>query len=636
VKFSPQIVLIALTAALAFSASGLDLVRDGKAVAAIVIPAQPLPVESYAANELQYHIEVSTGARLPIFSEKSELPAGPRVYLGRFPAMIEAPPLAGNAYSLSNAGGNLFITGKDSDGDPLDRDTHEGTLFGVYDLLENNLGVRWLWPGKLGEVIPRTNTVTLSIAEGVARPLLWFKEWRGASSQGERVWLKRQRFGRSIQPSYGHSFGKYWERFGQTHPEYFAMLPDGTRRRDPTDDPEPDRVHMCVSQPALADQIIADWKARGAPRFLNVCENDGWAGCACPICMSWDQPDPDNPVPFERRLDAARKAFEGQEGRQDEWMLKLGSLSDRYARFWKVVSEEARRTRPDAQVVSYIYDNYRKPPLQAMLNSNVLCGLVPEESIFGYSKHDSEVFRHDWRGWEKTGCNLFLRPNYTLQAPNFPAFYARTLGEDLKFAMAHGLKGADFDSLTGKYATEGPSLYMLVKILNHPDAPVDGVIEEFCAAFGPSKDSVKQYFQLWESVYPDYSPAEEASRIDAKRRYGSGIYGPYYFLADEIYTASVMARARSILAQAREEAAPDQTAAARVDWLARGLEHADLILAAARAYERKVDTGDDAEFVAAWEKLENFRERNADYDKSNFAGLSGSEDKWQRGKKPAR
>jgi hypothetical protein len=33
-------------------------------------------------------------------------------------------------------------------------------------------------------------------------------------------------------------------------------------------------------------------------------------------------------------------------------------------------------------------------------------------------------------GWEKTGCQLFLRPNYTLQAPNFPAFYARTLGED--------------------------------------------------------------------------------------------------------------------------------------------------------------------------------------------------------------
>ena len=140
---------------------------------------------------------------------------------------------------------------------------------------------------------------------------------------------------------------------------------------------------------------------------------------------------------------------------------------------------------------------------------------------------------------------------------------------------------------------------MLAKILNHPDAPVDAVIDEFCAAFGPARNSVKQYFQLWESIYPDYSAEEQASQIDAKRRYGAGIYGPYYFLADEIYTPAVMTNAWSILAQARDEAAPDETAAARVEWLAKGLQHADLILAAARAYERKIDTGNDAEFVAA-------------------------------------
>jgi hypothetical protein len=459
---------------------------------------------------------------------------------------------------------------------------------------------------------------------------LWFKEWRGGSTPGERVWLKRQRFGRSIQPSYGHSFGEYWAKFGQTHPEYFAMLPDGTRRLDPAADAGPEWVHMCVSQPGLAGQIIANWKASGAPRFLNVCENDGWAGCACPTCLSWDEPDPDDPVPFNQRLEAARKAFEGHNGRRDEWMLKLGSLSDRYARFWKIVSEEARQTMPDVQIVSYVYDNYRKPPVKALLNSNVLCGLVPEESIFGYSKRNSEVFRRDWSGWEKTGCNLFLRPNYTLQAPNFPAFYARTLGEDLKFAMAHGLKGTDFDSLTGKFSTQGPSLYMLAKILNHPDASVDAVIDEFCAAFGPARDSIRQYFQLWESIYPDYSPEGQARRIDAKRRYGCDIYGPYYLLADEIYTPAVMSNAWSILAQARRQAAPDQTASARIEWLAKGLEHAELILSAARSYERKVDTGNDADFAAAWRKLEEFRESNADYDKTHFAGLSGSEDKWHR------
>lgn len=617
---------------LTIPASAVDLVKDGKPIAIIVVPAQPLLVESYAARELQYHVEVSTDAQLPIISEDHKLPDGPRIYLGNCSASasakIDTSAVAGNGYTIKNASDNLFITGKDSEGDPLELDTHEGTLFGVYDILENNLGVRWLWPGKLGEVIPRNTTLSLSPPDGVVQPLLWFKQWREGSSPGERVWLKRQRFGRSIRPRYGHSFGDYWPRFGQTHPEYFAMTPDGKRGLDPSTDSDPQYTHMCVSQPALAAQIIEDWKAKGAPKFLNVCENDGWAGCACPTCLSWDQPVPDDPIPFDQRAETARRAFSGQEGRKDEWMLKLGSLSDRYARFWRNVSETARRIRPDVEVVSYVYDNYRKPPVKEMLNSNVICGVVPQESIFGYSKGDSEIFRHDWSGWEKTGCALFLRPNYTLQAPNFPAFYARTLGEDLKFAMAHGMKGADFDSLTGKYSTQGPSLYMLAKILNHPDASVDAVIDEFCAAFGPAQTPVKQYFQLWESIYPNYSEAEEAKGIDAKRPYGSGIYGPYYFLADEIYTPAVMTNAWSILNEARRLAASDQTAAARIEWLAKGLQQSDLILAAAKAYEKKVDTHDDTDFVAASQHLEDFRQTNAEYDKTNFAGLTGSEDRW--------
>jgi hypothetical protein len=54
---------------------------------------------------------------------------------------------------------------------------------GVYDLLENYLGVRWLWPGKLGEVIPSRKNLTLPALNGSIKPLLWFKEWRGGLSR---------------------------------------------------------------------------------------------------------------------------------------------------------------------------------------------------------------------------------------------------------------------------------------------------------------------------------------------------------------------------------------------------------------------------------------------------------------------
>ncbi len=629
-----MLLFIVLAGLCAREADAVELVREGKAVATIVVPAQPLAVESYAARELQYHVERATGAKLPIVAEGAEHGSKSRVYLGNCVATanihLDPSSLPGNSYIVKSVGEDLYILGRDGRGDPLDRDTHEGTLFGVYDILEDDMQVRWLWPGQLGEVIPHRDNLALAPAEGIVRPRLWFKEWRGGSSESERIWLKRQRFGRSIQPSYGHSFGKYWERFGQTHPEFFNMLPDGTRRLDPTGEGGPEWVHMCVSEPGLARQIIADWRERGAPEFLNVCENDGWAGCACSNCLAWDEPDSDNPVSFDKRLEAAQRAFAGQEGRRDEWMLQLGSLSDRFARFWERVSEEAVKINTDVKVVSYVYDNYRRPPVKAMLNSNVLCGLVPRESIFGYSKLDSDIFRYDWSGWEKTGCRLFLRPNYTLQAPNFPANYARTLGEDLKFAMAHGLKGTDFDSLTGKYATQGPSLYMLAKILNHPDVPVDAVMSEFCAAFGPASKSVREYFDLWESIYPHYSEAEQASCIDSKRKYGAGLYGPYYILAPALYTPQVMSQASAILGKAQKEAAGDPTASARIEWLEQGLKQAELMLAAERAYEKKVDTGDESEFLAAYRSLRDFRQSNLDYDKAHFAGLNGEERTWAK------
>jgi hypothetical protein len=614
-------------------AIAVELVRDGKAVASIVTPTHPLKVESYAAAELQYHIEVSTGAKLPVISEDNALPPGGHVYLGSCKATaaakIDPGSLPGNSCLVKNIGTDLYIAGKDSRGDPLDLDTHEGTLFGVYDILERDAHVRWLWPGKLGEVIPKNRDLSLAPPDASVTPKLWFKQWRGGSSPGERVWLKRQRFGRSVQPSYGHSFGKYWPRFGEAHPEYFAMLPDGTRRLDPTSEPGPDWVHMCVSAPGLWKQIISDWKARGTPEFLNVCEDDGWGGCACPRCLSWDEPDPDNPVPFDQRLQAAKKAFDA--GR--DWQLQLGSLSDRYAKFWKIIADEAAKTRPDVKVVSYVYDNYRKPPVKAVLSANVLCGVVPQESIYGYSHEDSKVFRNDWSGWEKTGCALFLRPNYTLQAQNFPTSYARTLGEDLKFASAHGLRGTDFDSLTSKYSTQGPTLYMLAAVLNHPDASVDDVLGDFYLAFGPAKDSVKAYFDLWESIYPQYSEAEKASRIRQKNKYGAGHYGPFYLLADGIYTPEVMTQARALLDQARSQAAADPIALARVEWLTKGFTHAELLLATARAYERAIDTKDKTSLHRAYEALKEYRTANAEYDQSHFAGLTGNERAWEKADK---
>jgi len=43
-------------------------------------------------------------------------------------------------------------------------------------------------------------------------------------------WLRRHRFALGTDLNYGHAPVGHWDRFGKTHPEYFAQRPDGKRR----------------------------------------------------------------------------------------------------------------------------------------------------------------------------------------------------------------------------------------------------------------------------------------------------------------------------------------------------------------------------------------------------------------------
>ena len=632
---------------LALPSLSFDLVRSGKPSACIVIPIKPYDVEEYAARELQYHVRVSTGAELMIVREGQSAPTSWRIYLGQCRAAAEAgidpAGLPGNGYRVMVRGRRLFIVGKDSIGDPLDPDTHAGTLFGVYDVLENNMGVRWLWPGRLGEVVPKQKSISLNVCDASVRPLLLFKRWRldfengllggksdfasdekyRESNRNEKIWLRRQRFGRSSQPNYHHAFTTWWDKYGKANPEYFNMLPDGTRRPDPRLGGSPEIVHMCVSQPALCDRIVENWKADDAPESLNLCENDTDGACTCPNCMAWDVPVPGDPAPFDQRLKRAKELFDNpQPGIR--WPRMIGTVSDRYARYLRTVYGKAAEIRPDVKVYFYAYSNYRKPPLQTKLDRNVIIGIVPP-AIFPYNKHESEEFRRDWTGWSNAGCSLFLRPNYTLQGHDFPVFYARTLGEDLKFAMHHSMRGVDFDSLTGQYATQGPTLYVLSKILNHPDESVEKVLDEFYSAFGPAQSAVKEYFDYWEQISSPYDYAAECQLERKNKKYGANELA-FYGYASDIYTPDVMKHGWALLDRASKLAASEPMASLRVDWLVKGLKHVDLTLAVAKARAHAVDTGETADLVQAENKLKAYRMSISDDNVSNFAWLKSVED----------
>lgn len=605
-------------------ASAMDIVKSGQPVAAIVIPDRPLPVVTAAAQELQYHVRKATGAKLDVVAESVATNQRPRIFLGPTRAAAEAGltphSWTPNAFQIKVIGSSLLIVGDDSDGPVFGIQRHNytrvGTLFGVYEFLQKQLKTRWLWPGELGEVVPATPDVVVDHWDQSGRPPLVHARWRdegiyvggtdGWASpaartkffQEQSVWLRRHRFAMGTNMDMGHAFTQYWDRFSEEHPNYFNLLPDGSRRSDVTYfNGDKTLISMCVGNPDFHKQIISDWLAQRSPRKPNVVasENDTDGRCVCENCLAMDEPDPESRVPFDRRRAVAQERFAK---RDRDWTSALGSLSDRYARYYLAVQKEAEKHDPNVIVMGYAYDNYRKPPRNTRLNDRIVIGVVPA-LMYPWTQAKRDEFRTQWDGWAATGVRLLLRPNYMDDGHCLPVFWARKLGEDFSYAAARGMVGSDFDALTGQWAVQGPNLYVLGRLHDDPRIAVETVLDEYYSAFGEAASAVGDYFAHWERV-SDAVTEKLAQEADLH-------YAHFYRGADRVFTPTVMATGCHLLEKAEVAAQGDSVAAARVAFLGKGFQNAVLTLAVQRAYREYRQGGQIGRFAAALQELDTYR-----------------------------
>jgi len=636
-RFFQCLLSIVIGCAMGSPASAFYIVKDGRPTAVIVTAdsAENPKVIEYAANELKYHIEKATGATLPIVKE-GELPTVNRKYAGRIylgsceaakKAGVDASRLPPNSFIIKTSGSsNLFMAGKDGGNDtPLHDHVDMGTLFAVYEFLEKQMAVRWLWPGKLGEFVPQRKNVASGQWDRTEIPKLMQRYWsfeasihygrEGWSSKRNLhnymidlyVWARRHRLVRSHTLDYGEAFnqhnGDYWNRFGKTHPEYFNLLPNGKREPDPA---RPYHFSMCVSEPGLWKQMVEDWKKNRTEKlpWVNCNPNDTPGKCTCKRCLSWDVHRPEDNV----SLELARKAFLAEDSDGESWTKYLGSLSDRYARYLLGVQKEAQKVDPNATVIMYAYMNYNRPPLKTKLNDHVVISLANYLS-FPYDDETSRQFRSDWDGWSATGARLILRPNITYGTHNMPTHYAKRAGEDIEYALKHGAIATYLDSLTGMWAAQGPSLYVVARTQLRYEEPVDQILDEYYQAFGPAAGAVKDYFDYWERVTEPVT-REKWRRIvkEYNMRDPDGLnFRTFYRAAHLIYTPQVMARGEKLLEIAAQKAKGDSLAERRVAFLKKGFTDALLTLETQKAYERYKATGDYKDFAKALQRLDAYR-----------------------------
>ena len=210
----------------------------------------------------------------------------------------------------------------------LERDGQRATLFGVYDFLERHAGVRFYFPGELGTVMPRRDRLAVPVGETRVTPAFLVRRpylprdgvWPGETDDGlsrnvpkSWTWL-RQRFSTyRFQCVHGQNEMQLAARFAKDHPEYFALLKDGTRTCEPKTATGPNTYlrNMVCQSSKVWDEIYEDARAflmgqpasvRGVPdirrpgtfawggncarQMVDVMPHDGMLPCACPDCRA--------------------------------------------------------------------------------------------------------------------------------------------------------------------------------------------------------------------------------------------------------------------------------------------------------------------------------------------------------------
>lgn len=568
-----------------------------------------------AAGELQKHLALVTGREIPIVVADA-VPEGSYAFFVGIPYPDDKKPLAPEEARWRVTPEGVYLYG----------DTKSlGPVFAVYDFLESQLGIRWIEPGDRGIAYEKQSPSQLKTGESAWAPELLLRKirtsWRpgqygtlegrdyardfaeyqrsheehDAFARDVAVWQKRMRMWSHDVPGYGHAFTTWWKQYGAEHPEYFALRENG--KREPKvietmpkamytkDNPRGfQEVKMCVSNPALVNQIIKNWVDGGQrSRWINVCENDGSHGyCVCEECLKLDVP---------------------KEGEKP-----LAHLTDRYVHLANAVAREARKIDPKAGAVMYAYDRYMLPPRREKVEPNVAIAFVPVTV-------ELDKLEEFYGAWEEAGAKLLIvRPNYHTYYNTMviPAGFDEHMFKVFQVAYKHGARVMDYDSLVDRWPITGLSDYVLARAFSDPQKPFEYWVDQYCSAFGPASGDVKRYFAYWRNELWNKRFLPNLDKLAGAKSHGYAFARNLMRVLDQYYKPEDFDATDAILQEAAAKKLTDPQRQ-QLDTLILANRHARL------TYEAAVAEGEE-KFVKA-KKLIDFREAHKAEMDMNLLGI---------------
>ncbi len=500
----------------------LVLVDQSKSLAPIIVFKDAPPITRKAADELAAYIEKVGGVKPNVIEGLPDPVPERAIWVGFQPKLKELFPKTDFDFKnpeeilIACDGRNLVIAGRDR-WDPQHMvvkgrwdqpikgwQQEYGTVNAVYTFIQDYLDVRWLWPGETGEDIIRKETIAFAPFEYRYNPkirlrysiLLWATptDPRGAVSADwsrlQRMLLDSANCSYRIYAPDGH-WSLDW-KLHETHPEYFALQPDGTRGW-------PGYVKLCKSNPAVWDRWLEDvgeqLKEDPTRTLFRGGVADGClAGyCVCPNCKAWDVPE-------------AEKRFLVWNGHSENYV----ALSDRQVRFANQLARKLRERYPDKdyKVIMLSYGPSNPAPLKNKPDDNVIVShctnWFAEMSDKDPRSFVGTTWSQEFADWAATGADLWWRPNmggaggYSYGLPDVP--FGRVM-ESLRHVVKNNCTGLCLAVFDNAWPTQGPLYYLLAHLAWNPNQDGYKILEDYYRrGFGPAAGQLKAYWTLLEET----------------------------------------------------------------------------------------------------------------------------------------
>lgn len=482
----------------------LTLAEGGQARVEIRVGTPTAPADRTAARELAHYLSLSTGARFEIVGPEVERNGRPQLLVGWTDAArrSDLPPssLGLEEWVIRSESGDLLLYG----GSP------RGTLYAVYQFLEEQVGVRWWTPYE--EHVPRHRRLRVGSLDQRGKPVFGYRDVFGL--EGPVAFRARHRLNGQFSrlgpdhggseryglPRHVHTFFDYVppEEFFETRPDLFSELAGLRIAR---------QAQLCLSRPDLlplvrerlvayieASRLEARKRGESPPRIFSFSANDWGGSCTCELCRA----------SVDRHGTAAAPLVE----------------------FLNKLADAIRPDYPDLLLDTLAYMETLPAPTGLRLRDNVvvrLSVLQCRDFLRPIGDPEQHELLQTIEGW--LGVTPHLRiwgyavnygPHGDLPLPNLSV-----LADDLAAYRRLGIEGV-FVQLDYPLDSDMRALkrWVLLKLLENPDRDLHKLVVQFTRGYyGKAAGAIRQYLEALES-----GAAQSQSRIGFEARWEDYTY----------------------------------------------------------------------------------------------------------------